>query len=175
MKHWAFSGGRPGATHRDRPQIGVLFRSAVRLFFGAVLLSLVSGCATSNPLPVIPPIASTGEAAQGPTNVPNTTSAPNTASVPNTTAAEPPRSAKPSPTRDHETIIAFRKPAVILYTDPQSNSGEKTIASTLHVPMIAQISADNPSRLAIATIDGPRWIAKSDVVSATSDPSTQKR
>lgn len=62
------------------------------------------------------------------------------------------------------SIVGFRSSTVVLYRDERSNDGEKATVSSLSLPMTGRRSAANGNRLEVATISGPRWIARADVV-----------
>lgn len=64
---------------------------------------------------------------------------------------------------DQSVIVGFKRSTVILYGSPDSHEGERVPTDALSVPLKPSSQTTNASRVQIMTIDGPRWIAKSDV------------
>lgn len=63
----------------------------------------------------------------------------------------------------NDLIIGFKHRTVVLYASPTSNNGERVPADTVATPLRPRASA-NQERVEIMTIDGPRWISKSEVI-----------
>ena len=59
------------------------------------------------------------------------------------------------------TIVAFRAPTVVLYNSIDGNDGQRVPAAAFSLPMSAKPA--NAKRLEVATAEGPKWIAMSDV------------
>lgn len=62
-----------------------------------------------------------------------------------------------------QMVTGFKHATVILYGSPTSNDGERVPADSLSVPFKPSAQADSGARIQIMTVDGPRWIAKSDL------------
>lgn len=131
------------------------------LVCGVLAAGLLSACANVS-LPPIEPSAQpklTGEHSAA-TATKNTTEP---------AAAHPPHVPSASgATSDLETIIGFKGAAVVMYHSVDSNNGEKIEARALSLPMQARKSAAAAGRLEVSTVNGPRWISRSDVVVAAS-------
>ncbi|MBS0238063.1 MAG: hypothetical protein JSR89_06535 [Proteobacteria bacterium] len=68
-----------------------------------------------------------------------------------------------SSSAQRQMVTGFKRATVILYGSPTSNDGERVPADSLSVPFKPSAQADNGARIQIMTVDGPRWIAKSDL------------
>lgn len=68
-----------------------------------------------------------------------------------------------SPSAQRQMVIGFKHATVILYGSPSSNDGERVPANSLSVPFKPSAQSDSGARIQIMTVDGPRWIAKSDL------------
>lgn len=62
-----------------------------------------------------------------------------------------------------QMVTGFKHATVILYGSPTSNDGERVPADSLSVPFKPGAQSDSGARIQIMTVDGPRWIAKSDL------------
>ncbi|RUP08776.1 hypothetical protein [Hyphomicrobium sp.] len=69
----------------------------------------------------------------------------------------------PSTSAQRQMVIGFKHATVILYGSPSSNDGERVPANSLSVPFKPSAQSDSGARIQIMTVDGPRWIAKSDL------------
>lgn len=61
-------------------------------------------------------------------------------------------------------IVGFKGATVVLYNDEFGNNGARIPVTALSVPMKIHRVADGNSRFLIATVEGPRWVAASEVV-----------
>ena len=61
-------------------------------------------------------------------------------------------------------IVSIKGPTVVMYSSETGNDGERVPAASLDLPMRASVGQLNTSRLTVATANGPRWIAQSEVV-----------
>ncbi len=69
-----------------------------------------------------------------------------------------------------DQIIGFRGPTVILYSDELSNDGQRMPAAALQAPLPVRSAQAGSPRVQIMTVYGPRWIARAEVVLASSTP-----
>ncbi|MGO4682097.1 hypothetical protein [Hyphomicrobium sp. 2TAF46] len=69
----------------------------------------------------------------------------------------------PSSSAQRQMVTGFKHATVILYGSPTSNDGERVPADSLSVPFRPSAQSDSGARIQIMTVDGPRWIAKSDL------------
>lgn len=65
-------------------------------------------------------------------------------------------------------IAGFKGKTVILYSSPTSNDGQRVPTSSLPLPLTFRASPDNATRVGVLTLEGVRWIARSDITLAAS-------
>jgi hypothetical protein len=65
--------------------------------------------------------------------------------------------------RSADYIVGFRGQTVILYSSETSNDGERVPAATLPLPLRVRPGPPTAARVEIMTVQGPRWIAKTEV------------
>lgn len=126
-------------------------------WLASALAIVVAGCGVTLPKlepGAVPPLPT--DVAR-PAGEPAATGAPSIATTPPNSGSQAP-SASAAP-----VILGFKRPDVVLYVDPESQSGEKVRSSTLPVPLPFRDRAPN-GRLCVDTILGTRWIAGEDVV-----------
>ena len=130
-----------------------------------IAMLLLAGCAQA--LPSLDPASSQAGATRA---VPaasadaQRTAAPAPAADTNEEAAGP---ASPPPVGGTPAIIAFKGPLVTLYSGESSFEGERLAASSILVPIRARSMSAGGGRIEIATVAGPRWIDRSEVVMGT--------
>ncbi|KUO64879.1 MAG: hypothetical protein APF80_16490 [Alphaproteobacteria bacterium BRH_c36] len=61
-------------------------------------------------------------------------------------------------------IVGFRKSTVVLFNDELGNQGARVPVTALSVPIKIRRVATGNGRFLISTVDGPRWVAASEVV-----------
>ncbi|MBU1213227.1 MAG: hypothetical protein KJ587_18460 [Alphaproteobacteria bacterium] len=61
-------------------------------------------------------------------------------------------------------IVGFRKTTVVLFNDELGNQGARVPVTALSVPIKIRRVATGNGRFLISTVDGPRWVAASEVV-----------
>jgi hypothetical protein len=71
---------------------------------------------------------------------------------------------------DAHTITGFKKSTVILYSSATGADGQKVPTSNMPLPLPVRAQAAGGARLEIMTLDGPRWIARNDVILAAATP-----
>lgn len=72
--------------------------------------------------------------------------------------------APPSPIPGTPAIVGFKGPLVTLYASEASFEGERLAATAIPVPIRARSSGPGSGRVEIATVAGPRWIDRAEVV-----------
>lgn len=137
-----------------------------RGFFGVLCGSLLSACSGTK-LPAAGPLSAQAENGSGAADSPNVKPAATPAQL---GQLSPSASVQSTASPDQTTIVAFKGKSVILYNADDGNDGQRMPVTAFSLPIIARKSTGG-SRLEVATSEGPRWIAPSEVVVATTSPS----
>lgn len=72
--------------------------------------------------------------------------------------------ATPSVSAGPSQIVGFKTANVTFYSSETSFDGERHAASSIPVPLRARGASSGSGRVEIATVSGPRWVDRSEIV-----------
>lgn len=128
----------------------------VTMLFLAVVSFSLAGCSGAPSLSLTALQTSSSTSSQTPATPSD--------SIPNATNANTPAVAmNGATTTGNGQITQFKSTSIVLYTAPTGSDGQKVSTTSFVLPLSYVAESKNPGRLAIITVEGTRWLAKSAV------------